>query len=137
MSVREIKAAHRAFAEAAVRHDLDGIADVFAIDAIIMPPEAEMVKGRDAILQHWKGAFDGGVSGLEINPTEIKVIGDVAIEIGHATLSMAPAGAAATEANVKYVEIWKKVRGQWRVYRGMWNARSPARSGPHPIAKPS
>lgn len=125
MSAREIKAAHRAFAEAAVRHDLDAIASVFASDAIIMPPDAEMVQGRDAILQHWKGAFDGGLSGLEINPTSIEIIGEVAIEIGHATLSMAPAGAAATVTNVKYVEIWKKVRGKWRVFRGMWNARSP------------
>ena len=50
----------------------------------------------------------------------------MAVEIGHATLSMAPAGAAATHASVKYVEIWKKVRGHWRVYRGTWNARSPA-----------
>jgi len=88
MSVRDIKAAHRAFAEAAVRHDLEGVASVFASDAIIMPPDAEMVKGRDAILRHWKGAFDGGLSGLKINPTRIDVIGDVAIEIGHATLSM-------------------------------------------------
>jgi uncharacterized protein (TIGR02246 family) len=126
MSAREIKALHRAFAEAAVRHDLDAITSVFASDAIIMPPDAEMVKGRDAILRHWKGAFDGGLSDLKINPTDIQVIGDVAIEIGHATLSMAPADAAATSTSVKYVEIWKKVRGHWRVYRGMWNARSPA-----------
>jgi uncharacterized protein (TIGR02246 family) len=125
MSAREIKAAHRAFAEAAVRHDLDAIASVFANDAIIMPPDAEMVTGRDAILRHWKGAFDGGLSGLEINPTNIQIIGDVAIEIGHATLSMAPAGAAATTTNVKYIETWKKVRGQWRVFRGMWNTLSP------------
>jgi uncharacterized protein (TIGR02246 family) len=126
MSAREIKAAHRAFAEAAVRHDLAGIASVFAIDAIIMPPEAEMVKGRDAILRHWKSAFDGGLSGLEINPTSIRVIGDMAVEIGHATLSMAPAGEAATDTSVKYIEIWKRVRGNWRVFRGMWNARSPS-----------
>jgi uncharacterized protein (TIGR02246 family) len=126
MSVREIKAAHRAFAEAAVRHDIDGIMSVFASDAIIMPPDAEMVRGRDAIRRHWKGALDGGLSDLKINPTDIQVIGDVAIEIGHATLSMAPPGAAETHANVKYVEIWKKVRGHWRVYRGTWNARSPA-----------
>jgi uncharacterized protein (TIGR02246 family) len=126
MSAREIKALHRAFAEAAVRHDLEANASVFAIDAIIMPPDAEMVEGRDAILQHWKGAFDGGLSGLELNPTSIKVVGDMAVEIGHATLSMTPAFAAATHANVKYVEIWKKIRGHWRVYRGMWNTRSPA-----------
>jgi len=124
--IRVIKAAHRAFAESAVRHDLDGIMSVFAVDAIIMPPDAEMVKGRDAIRRHWKGALDGGLSGLKINPTNIQVIGDVAIEIGHATISMASAGAAATGTKVKYIEIWKKVRGHWRVYRGSWNARSPA-----------
>jgi uncharacterized protein (TIGR02246 family) len=126
MSVREIKALHRAFAEAAVRHDLEAVAGVFANDAIIMPPDAEMVKGRDAILRHWKGAFDGGLSGLEITPTDIQVIGDVAIEIGHAKMSMAPAGSAPIEASVKYVEIWKKVRGRWRVFRGTWNSRSRA-----------
>lgn len=91
-----------------------------------MTQEGPLQKGRDAIRQHWKGALDGGLSGLEINPTGIQIIGDVAIEVGHATLSMAPAGAAATDTNVKYIEIWKKVRGHWQVYRGMWNARSPA-----------
>jgi uncharacterized protein (TIGR02246 family) len=124
--IREIKAAHRAFAEAAVRHDLDGVMSVFASDAITLPPDAEMVKGRAALRRHWKGAFDGGLSGLELKAIDIQVIGDVAIEIGHATLSMAPAGAAATVSKVKYVEIWKKIRGHWRVYRGTWNARSPA-----------
>src|SRR5215472_14558171 len=113
--IRSIKAAHRAFAEAAVRHDLEGVMGVFASDAIILPPDAEMVKGRAAIRRHWKVALDGGLSGLELKPNDIQVIGDVAIEIGHATLSMAPAGAAATVANVKYIEIWKKVRGHWRV----------------------
>jgi len=111
--VREIKAAHQAFAKAAVRHDLNGITSVFAIDAIIMPPDAEMVKGRDAIRRHWKGALDGGLSGLKINPTRIQVFGDMAIDIGHATLSMSPAGAAATVTKVKYIEIWKKIRGHW------------------------
>jgi uncharacterized protein (TIGR02246 family) len=126
MSTREINAGNRAFVDAAVRHDLDAIASLFTVDAIALPPDGEVTKGRDAIRQLWKSAIDGGLSGVKIKSTKIQVVGDMAIDIGHATLSMAPAGAAATDTDVKDMAFWKKVRGHWRIYRDMWNARSPA-----------
>src|SRR5262245_8767816 len=54
MSTREIGAGNRAFVDAAVRHDLDAIASLFTADAIALPPDGEIAKGRDAIRQLWK-----------------------------------------------------------------------------------
>ena len=126
MSKREIAAGNRAFVEAAGKRDLDAIANLYTVDAIVLPPDSELVKGRDAVRQLWKGAMADGLSAVKIHSIGIQVAGDMAIDIGHATMSMAPVGSAATTVEVKYTAIWKRVRGQWRIKVDMWNSRSAA-----------
>jgi hypothetical protein len=45
-----------------------------------------------------------------------------AAEAGEATLRQEPSGGPATTAVVKYVVVWKRVGGQWRLHRDIWNA---------------
>lgn len=44
--------------------------------------------------------------------------GDTGYEVGEATLAIATGTAV-----VKFVVVWKKVDGQWRLHRDIWNAK--------------
>jgi uncharacterized protein (TIGR02246 family) len=124
MSKREIAAGNRLFAEAAGRRDVDAIANLYTKDAIVLPPEGAMVVGRDAVRNAWKAAIDEGFSGVKIESIKVEVSGDIAVDVGHASMVMKSAGAPTTTVEVKFMAIWKKTRGQWRIHRDMWSPRA-------------
>lgn len=126
MSKRDIAAGNRLFAEAAGKRDVDAIANLYTKDAIVLPPEGPMVIGRDAVRGAWKAAMDQGLTGVKIESLKVEVSGDTATDVGHASMVMKPAGAPATTVEVKFMAIWKKTRGQWRIHRDMWSPRAPA-----------
>jgi ketosteroid isomerase-like protein len=63
-------------------------------------------------------------SAVKIESVKVEVSGDIATDVGHASMIMKPAGAPATTVEVKFMAIWKKTRGQWRIYRAMLSPRA-------------
>ena len=58
------------------------VASHYTEDAVLLPPGAEMVKGRSAIQSFWKSAAEG-VSDLKLEAMDVKPLGtDAAREIG-------------------------------------------------------
>ena len=51
----------RSFAEAYNRGDAAAAADHYTEDAVLLPPNREMVSGKRAIQEFWKTAMDVGV----------------------------------------------------------------------------
>ena len=47
--------------------------------------------------------------------------GDGFIEIGKATLTMAPSGESSQQIEVKYVVFWRNEDGRWRWHVDIWN----------------
>jgi uncharacterized protein (TIGR02246 family) len=119
MSRTDIAAVNRAFQEAARKRDTEGMAALYTADAIVMPPDAPFVKGRENIKQLWGAAIQQmGVKDVQLNTLDLEVVGDTAYEVGEATLTLQSGG-----VTVKYVVVWKKVGGQWRLHRDIWNAK--------------
>ena len=114
-----IDAANRRFEEAFNRGDIAGAAEgVYTHDARILPPEAEMVRGRENIVQFWQGAAQQmGITRVELRTVELESQGDTAYEIGRATLTVGDGQQVA----VKYVVIWKQEGGTWRWHIDIWN----------------
>lgn len=50
MSRSEVAAVNRQFEDAARMGDLDGLASLYTADAMALPPDGPVVKGRDAIV---------------------------------------------------------------------------------------
>jgi len=50
--------------------------------------------------------------------------GNDAIEIGRATLDVAPEGQSPTQMEVKYVVHWKQEAGSWKWNIDIWNTNS-------------
>lgn len=119
----QIAQANQTFEEAARRGDAERLASLYTLDAIAFPPDAPMVKGRQNIKELWGSVIrDMGLKSVNLKTVDLEVAGDTAYEVGEATLRLEPRGGQATNAVVKYVVVWKKVDGQWRLHRDIWNA---------------
>lgn len=120
MSQAEIAAVNRSFEQAARKRDGGAMAALYTPDAIVMPPDGPFVKGRDAIAQMWNGAIQQmGIKDVQLKTLDLEIAGDVANEVGEAVLTL-PSGTAV----VKFVVVWKKLGGQWRLHRDIWNGKA-------------
>ena len=107
------------FAQAFNAGDAAGVAALYTEEAVILPPGAEMMKGRSAIQSFWKSAAEG-VSDLKLVATDVKPLGtDAARGIGSFTLKTK--GQQAQEVVGKYVVIWQKVGNEWKLATDIWN----------------
>lgn len=121
MSQSEIAAVNRQFEDAARKGDLVRLASLYTADAIALPPDGQPVRGRDNIQQMWGNiARQLGLTDVQLNTLDLEVTGDTAYEVGEAKLSLS--GGASPALN--FVVVWKKVGGQWRLHRDIWNTKA-------------
>jgi ketosteroid isomerase-like protein len=106
------------FEEEIRRGDTAALASHYGSDAVVMPPNGDEVKGND-IAGLWGGAMRMGVKDLKLNITDITGGGDVYAETG--TYEMFGADNKSLDKG-KYVVVWKKDNGNWKMYRDIWNS---------------
>lgn len=116
-----IEAANAKFSEAFARGDAKALSAMYTSDAIAFPPDSEMIRGNEAIGQYWKATRDGGVQSATLTTIDVGRSGDVAYEVGKVSLTIQPAGKEPTTALAKYVVVWKRVDGSWKLHRDIWN----------------
>lgn len=122
--VKEIKAADAAWAKAANAKDFDALADLYGAGAMVMPPGHASVSGHANIAAFWKAAL-GPVSKVELQYLDTHGMGAYAFRTG--TASMLDAKGAVLET-VKFVEVWHREPGGWKLYRDIFNANPPPAS---------
>ena len=77
MSQTEIAQVNRAFEEAARKGDMDRLASLYTPDAMVLAPDAPVVKGRDAIKQFWTSAAQQmGLKEVRLQTTDLQIAGD-------------------------------------------------------------
>jgi len=110
------------FGAALTAKDEGRIGAMYAKDAIAFPPNSDMMKGREAIQAFWKGLMDAGMTAqLEVLETESD--GNLGVEVGKFNILGAD-GKMVDQG--KYVVVWKKEDGAWKLYRDIWNTSMPA-----------
>jgi uncharacterized protein (TIGR02246 family) len=124
MSQAEIAAVNRSFEEAIRKGDARAVAALYTADAIVLAPDAPMARGPQAIEQLWASAIAGmGLRSVTLETVDLEVAGELAHEVGEATLGLQPAAGAPATVTVKYVVVWKRAGGRWRLHRDIWNAK--------------
>ena len=112
--------------------DATAMAEIYAENGAVMPPNSESVNGRAAIEDFFAGFHASGL-GVEIQDNETYAHGDVGYKVGTYTISDAD-GANIDEG--KYVEIWRYIDGTWQMRRDIFNSNLPL-SAPEPESEPS
>ena len=127
-NIREkIDAANKAFVESFNRGDLYDAMNVYTEDATILPPNAEIMKGRDNITAFWQGAMNMGVKRADVETLELLEMGeDRVCEIGKYELEIQPEGAGSITDKGKYLMIWNRVNGSWKWDIDAWSSNLPA-----------
>ena len=99
--------------------DFAGIAELYTVDAVAFPPGSPMVRGKAAIGVMWKGMAEQ-VGNPKVAALEVKRLGPAtAREIG--TFSLTTKGSSPKEISGKYLVLWERVRGQWKLAADIWN----------------
>ena len=107
------------FAETFNKGDTAGVAAFYTEDAYLLPPGAEMAKGRSAVQSFWKAAADQ-VDTMKLTTVDVMPLGEnAAQEIGSFTLSTK--AQPPQEIAGKYVVIWRKAGGDWKLATDIWN----------------
>lgn len=112
------------FSENLVAGNYGALMDAYWDDAVLLPPGRDIIKGKAGITAYWirnrsfKQLYHKTIS------EKIEVTGDYALDYGY-WFSEGKAGDKAYPlSSGKYVVIWKKIDGRWKMYQDIWNNRS-------------
>jgi uncharacterized protein (TIGR02246 family) len=115
----EIEAVNAKWMELFNKGDFAGVASLYTEDASVFPPGSGIAKGRAAIAALWKGMAEQ-VSDPKVTTLDVKPLGpSAAREIG--TFSLKTKGPTPQEVSGKYVVVWEKVGGDWKLAADIWN----------------
>jgi ketosteroid isomerase-like protein len=103
------------------RGDADGTASNYTDDAQILVARYPAIVGKDAIAAYFKTNIDKYL-GLGNQTTWSTVKGDMAVEQGVYNVRNVQVGEDVETG--KYIRIWKRVNGSWKLYRDMFSADS-------------
>jgi uncharacterized protein (TIGR02246 family) len=112
-----VEAGNAAFVAAFLRGDAPAVAARYTEDAKVIPPGGEIVAGRAAIEAFWKGQIASGIKDVKLTTLEVEADGDLAVETGRVRL----VGADGKVSEGRYVVAWKRVGGEWKLHRDIWN----------------
>ena len=118
-----IVAANKVFMATFGKGDAAGLAALYTEQGQLLPPNADFMTGREAIQAFWQGAMDMGLTEARIETLEVEAHGDTAIEVSKYTLHVQ--GGQQADAG-KFIVIWKREGGQWRLHRDIFNSSLPA-----------
>lgn len=108
--------------EVVAKGNVAALQRIYTKDARILPPGADMIRGRSAIQDFWGTVFESmGLKRAVLSTVEATAEGDGILEIGKAELTLEPAGQPASQVTVKYVVFWKQEDGHWKWHIDIWN----------------
>lgn len=99
--------------------DMAALGQMYSEDAYLLPSGGEMVKGRAAIQAFWTKAAER-IADFKLTTVDVKPLGnDAAREVG--TFTLKTKDQQPQEVAGKYVVVWQKVGGDWRLATDIWN----------------
>ena len=110
------------FTEAHITKDTAYLNNIFTNDARVFPPNSEIVTGKNAISQLNTDWVNYGIYEFKEVSTSFYGNEEYLIDEGNYHLRYG-------EDNVidkgKYINIWKNINGEWKIYGNIWNTNLP------------
>jgi len=122
---KAVEKANLKFGEVLRQGDAVAVAALYTEDAILLPPNSEMIRGRRGIGKFWGAAIQMGVKDAVLTTVELSGSGDTVHEVGNYTLKISQKGQKPVEDKGKYIVIWKHTASGWKLHRDIWNSNMP------------
>ncbi len=123
---RAIQANTRQFIEAFNKGDIAAVANMYTMNAHLLPPNTDMIEGRANIEKFWQGASGAGLKITALDMVDLEVHGNTAIEVGRYTSTLPHLRGGTVQDNGKYVVVWKREGRAWKLAVDVFNTNSPA-----------
>lgn len=116
----EIERTNEKFMEMFRQGDAEGIAELYTQDGMVLPPNSDIIEGKQQIKDFWKTAIDMmGIKSVQLQTQEIEPQNNMAYERGRAMIY----GEGDQEIDdSKYIVIWKRENGIWKLHRDIFNS---------------
>jgi ketosteroid isomerase-like protein len=119
----EIEEANKNFMSLVVAGDSIGIAEMYTADAKLMFAGRPAEVGRANIQTTFSRILSSGVTKVNLETKEVFGTEDLLAEEGEVTVYVKDMAVAVE----KYIILWKKEDGKWKLFRDIANSNSPAK----------
>ena len=100
----------------------EGIGTLYGDDAKILPPNMDMIEGKDTIQKFWQGALGMGIKSYKPEIIEVESSGNLGFFVGKYALY----GDGNQVINKgKFLTVFKNIDGKWKIYRDIFNSSIP------------
>ena len=129
----EIAKVSDAYVKASLAADAKAVAALYTEDAVEMPPNQPMVKGRAAIEQYYTKQFGGSakLQSFTLTKIESNASGDIGYEVGTYRQTITDGQHPMNDAG-KYTVVLKRTAGTWKVAYAIYNSDTPPTPMPTP-----
>ncbi len=119
-----IARANDRFVSALRTGNVEQLVAAYSDSAVVLPPNAPAMIGRDSIRQFWTGFLGIGAIDGKLMTENVTQTCDMAAERGRYELTITPRqpGAAAIHDRGKYVVVWRKIGGEWKMWNDIFNS---------------
>ena len=117
-----IEVANKRFVDAILKGDSVTAADNYTSDAKILAPNMPVVTGRDGMVGFASGFSKSGLKSFRLNVVDVWGNDEFVTEEG--TYNMADANGKTMDQG-KYLVLWKKENGKWKIFRDIFNSDMP------------
>jgi ketosteroid isomerase-like protein len=108
------------------------VAAMYLDDAVLMPADCPLLRGRPAIEQYYREWFKGParVTAFTFTHLESPVLGDTAFDVGTYRQTLSLGGDTTVNLSGKYSVILKRVGAEWKIAYLIFNSDSPSKTPP-------
>ena len=106
--------------------DAAAVASLHTEDVVVLPPNLEMMKGREAVQDAIAAEINVGATDLALTTLDVYGSGDLAYEIGRYALKVKQDGQIIMQDSGKYIVVWEQVsKDNWLIKADIWNTDLP------------
>lgn len=108
----------------------EGVANIYAEDAMLIPPKAPPISGRTNIQTLFAKQYANSETSFSFQTHELKIAEGWAYRRGSYEVTYIPNNGKKMKRKAKFIDIWHKgANGKWQITRDIWNhTRLPKKS---------
>ena len=106
--------------------DASGVAELHMDDALVMPPNIDMAKGKVSIKKAISDEISAGATDLVFTTLNMYGNEEFVTEVGRFSLNVKNEGEIVMSDSGKYIVLWEKVsKNNWLMKADIWNSDLP------------